>query len=188
MEGTIVDFGCGKKPFKQYFPNQRYVGIDNRYGNPDFVASVFHSPFKNNSADTVICSEVLEHINEPLKVVKEIHRVIKKGGHLYLTVPMYWYQHYQPNDFWRFTQFSLMAILSQFNFRIKYLNRYGGLNYFIACRISETIYNLFRKCFKNKTALVLLAPFQLLLYFYSLLDKYNKKDVAGWVVLAEKMG
>ena len=187
LKGTVVDMGCGKKPFQKYLPDQIYIGVDNSHGNPDIVASVTKVPLEDNYADSIICSEVLEHLPEPMRAMDEIKRLLKTGGHLYLTVPMMWYLHYMPHDYWRFTNFSLLAIMSKYGFKVKYMNRYGGLNYFIACRIGETIYNGLQKFFKQKMALILLAPIQMLLYGYSKLDKWNKRDSAGWVILAEKV-
>jgi len=177
--------GCGNRPFEKYIDGY-YVGVDNSHGKPDVVASVLHAPIKDEVADSVICSEVLEHIHKPMDCLREIHRILKKGGVLYLTVPMYWYQHYQPHDYWRFTMYSLISLISSTGLRVFYMNRYGGLNYFIVCRIVESIYYQLRKWFNSKISLILLAPLQILGYWYSKLDKFNKKDVAGWVVLAKK--
>jgi len=170
----------------KYLPDQKYIGIDNQFGIPDIVANVTNVPLEDESADSVICSEVLEHLPAPMDCVKEMTRVLKTGGNIYITVPMYWYLHYIPNDFWRFTSYSLTAIMDRFGFRITELGRYGGLNYFIASRIGETIYNGFRKIFGKKIALILLVPIQILLYIYSMLDYFNKRDAAGWYLLAEK--
>ena len=46
-------------------------------------------PFKNNSYDAVICSEVLEHVDSPEDSIKELIRVLKPGGILALSVPRY---------------------------------------------------------------------------------------------------
>jgi len=183
LKGKVVDVGCGKKPFKEYFED--YIGVDVT-GSPDIVASVTDLPLKDDSADSVICSEVLEHVSNTPKAMDEISRITKKGGHLYLTVPMYWYLHYIPNDYWRFTCYSLKLIVEKFGFDVKYINRTGGLNFFIANRISETIFDMFNKVFSRRVSLILLVPFQLILYAYSKLDKFNRRDAAGWVLLATK--
>lgn len=185
LEGTVVDIGCGKMPFKKYLPDRDYVGVDDSF-TADIKADATKIPLEDGYADAVICSEVLEHLPQPILAVREIRRLLKAGGHAYITVPMYWPLHYQPRDFWRFTNFSLMTIMAQYDFKIKYMNRYGGLNFFIACRISETVYNLFRKLFSEKISLILLAPIQVILWGYAKLDKFNKRDTAGWVLLAER--
>ena len=185
MKGRVVDLGCGSKPFKQYLDGE-YIGVDNANGTPDIVASVTKVPLEDECADSVICSEVLEHLPQPDLCLKEIVRLLRKDGYVYITVPMYWYLHYMPNDYWRFTNIALISMLTKNGLRIKYLNRYGGLNYFIAARISESIYDQLKKIVNKTIALKLLMPLQILLYWYSLLDKFNKRDTAGWVILAQK--
>jgi 2-polyprenyl-3-methyl-5-hydroxy-6-metoxy-1,4-benzoquinol methylase len=44
-------------------------------------------PFKNDSFDLVICSEVIEHVGDPQKVIKEIRRILKSSGNLIITTP-----------------------------------------------------------------------------------------------------
>lgn len=45
-------------------------------------------PFRANSLDCVICSEVLEHIEKDGEVLKEMNRVLERGGSLFLTCPI----------------------------------------------------------------------------------------------------
>ena len=59
------------------------------------VGSVLHIPFKDNFFDLIICTEVIEHTPDPMKSIPELHRVLKKGGLLVLTVP---------NKFWKFSE------------------------------------------------------------------------------------
>jgi len=53
------------------------------------VGDIDTLPFKNNSYDAVICSEVLEHVDSPEDSIKELIRVLKPGGILALSVPRY---------------------------------------------------------------------------------------------------
>jgi SAM-dependent methyltransferase len=62
----------------------------------------------------VLCTQVLEHVPEPNKVVAEIHRMLKPGGRLLLTVPAIFPQHGSPGDYWRYTPDGLTFMLRDF--------------------------------------------------------------------------
>lgn len=76
-------------------------GNDIRSGwvNADFVkkngVDVVHNfnktpyPFKDNTFDEIDCIEVLEHLNDTVTVIREIHRILKPGGKVKITVPYY---------------------------------------------------------------------------------------------------
>jgi len=75
--------------------------------NPDIVGDVHDLPFEDNSVDAVICMNVLEHVEEPQKAVKEIYRVLKPGGYAYFDAPFIFYYHPMNGyykDFYRFTK------------------------------------------------------------------------------------
>jgi len=171
--------GCGSQPYKEYFSD--YVGVDmpGLTKRPPIEADAKHLPFKNASFDSILCLEVLEHVDSPSKVMREMARVLKKGGVLYLTVPMYWYVHYAPFDFWRFTCYSLLALCQNHGLVVEYLNRTGGLNYFIACRISESLH--------VRLPAWVMKVIDRLLILYARLDKYNYRDAAGWVLRARRV-
>lgn len=63
---------------KKLYPSEKHFGI---------TADSFHLPFSNNSFDCVIASEIIEHVAEPSKFVKELFRVVKKGGSFIVTTP-----------------------------------------------------------------------------------------------------
>ena len=54
------------------------------------AADITNLPFGDNSFDIIICSEVMEHIDEDKKALEELKRTLKPGGQLVLTVPRYW--------------------------------------------------------------------------------------------------
>jgi SAM-dependent methyltransferase len=60
---------------------------DNTWGA--IVADIYHLPFKTNSFDVVICSEVLEHIQDQERAVQEVVRVVRPGRDLVVSVPRY---------------------------------------------------------------------------------------------------
>lgn len=60
-------------------------------------------PVKSGSVDFVICSAVLEHVNDPDAVIAEMHRVLKKGGKAWVDIPFMQPYHESPDDYYRFT-------------------------------------------------------------------------------------
>jgi len=86
--GRILDIGCGSGTYQKTTGKSSYVGCElNRQSlkkatkspNANYIcADATHLPFKDNSFDIVLCSEVLEHLNSPLKAIKELARASKK--------------------------------------------------------------------------------------------------------------
>lgn len=122
VRGKLLDVGCGRRPYeKTYFANaDSYLGTDYLTDRscPDVVASALDLPFDDESFDTVTSTEVLEHVPEPLRALKEMHRVLRQDGILIITVPMHWPRHEVPYDFWRFTYDGLLHLLEESNFQV----------------------------------------------------------------------
>jgi len=124
ISGKILDVGCGTKPYKNIFLYEKYDGleIDTSRTRANGQAEYYYDgqvfPFENDSYDAVLCNQVLEHIFEPSIFLKEINRVLKKGGLLLLTVPFVWDEHEQPYDYTRYTSFGISDILRWHDFKI----------------------------------------------------------------------
>ena len=106
----------GARPF---FPD--CFVIDTLDINPDSKATIIADLCDRNESlipaghyDFVVCTEVLEHTLRPWDAINEIHRVLKKGGVLLLSVPFNFRIHGPLPDCWRFTEHGLRAILDKF--------------------------------------------------------------------------
>jgi SAM-dependent methyltransferase len=120
VEGTILDVGCGAQPFRPLI-NARatYRGIDTAdakahfgYEMPDttyFSGDLW--PVPEQSVNTVLCTETLEHVLDTRRFLAEAHRCLVPGGTLLLTVPFAARWHFIPYDYWRFTPSSLNYLL-----------------------------------------------------------------------------
>lgn len=99
-EQSIIDIGCGEgitlKKLIKKFPDKNIRGIDysrenvgicKKHGLPVKYGSVYDLKIEDNSVDCVIFLEVIEHLNNPRKALKEIHRILKKNGLLILLFP-----------------------------------------------------------------------------------------------------
>ena len=82
LHGRVLDVGCGSMIDRVgYTPGDEYIGTDitkSKYAT--VLADIHKLPFKNESFDTCICNFVLEHVKEPLIVLRECNRVLKWGG------------------------------------------------------------------------------------------------------------
>ena len=104
--GTLLDVGCGNAPYGELIPGWRRVGvnIDAIDARPEVVADGLALPFHDGCVDAVLCSQVIEHVRDPFTLVAELSRVLRPGGTLILTGPMFWSLHEEPHDYWRFTE------------------------------------------------------------------------------------
>jgi SAM-dependent methyltransferase len=69
---------------------------------------------KDESFDIIVCTEVLEHTLQPFDAIKELHRILKKGGTLLLSTPFNFRIHGPLPDCWRFTEHGLLSMLKDF--------------------------------------------------------------------------
>jgi SAM-dependent methyltransferase len=109
----VLDVGCGNKPYADLFVDCLYFGANYSADNasPDIVADAMRLPIASQAIDLVFCSQVIEHVPQPWRLVEECHRVLKPGGSLVLSAPFYWPLHEQPHDYFRFTRYGLESLL-----------------------------------------------------------------------------
>jgi SAM-dependent methyltransferase len=119
-KGTLLDVGCGAQPYRRLLsPDVRYRAIDSAdalehfgYSAPD---TTYYSgsrwPVDDAEIDTVLCTETLEHVLDPVKFLQEAWRCLCPGGQLILTVPFAARWHFIPHDYWRFTPSALRHLL-----------------------------------------------------------------------------
>jgi SAM-dependent methyltransferase len=132
--GLVLDVGCGEKPYRSLLlspPSQAsaYVGVDlpgNPYATPDLEWDGVTLPKPDASVDSVLMTEVLEHCAEPGAVLKEVCRVLRPGGFLFMTVPFIWPMHAIPHDEYRFTPFALERLLKAAGFDAPRIAATGG--------------------------------------------------------------
>ena len=134
--GNLLDLGCGKAPLLGYYAgfvdSATLVDWENSlHENPllDLVADL-NKPLQlgDESYDTVILSDVLEHIAEPQALLSEISRILRSDGSvLLLNVPFYCPIHEEPFDFYRFTRFSLARMCTAVGLEILDISPMGGV-------------------------------------------------------------
>lgn len=109
-----LDLGCGNSPYSKYFPNR--IGLDlEKSKNIDIVGNVHALSFKDKTFDTVLSTELLEHVKNPQKAIDEMKRVLKPNGKLILTTRFIFPLHDTPNDYYRFTKYGLRYLLREWD-------------------------------------------------------------------------
>ena len=85
------------------------------------------SMIENNNYDSAICLEVLEHIPDRYKALKEINRVLKQNGILILSVPHLSRLHEIPNDYYRYTKYGLQVLFNGSCFEVFLIKERAGV-------------------------------------------------------------
>jgi SAM-dependent methyltransferase len=86
--------------------------------HPDIVGDIHAMPFVDNSQEAIICMAVLEHVENPFIAMKEMYRVLQKGGYCFIYVPFLYYYHPEVGyyaDYWRFTKDALKLLSKDFS-------------------------------------------------------------------------
>jgi len=137
LAGKMLDAGCGKMPYKKLILDgenvTEYVGLDiataltyDQAVKPDFTWDGTVMPFMNNTFDSAMATEVLEHCPDPELFLREVSRTLKPGGVFFFTVPFLWNLHEVPHDEYRYTPFSLSRHLKNSGFTDIQIKAMGG--------------------------------------------------------------
>lgn len=182
ISGDLLDVGCGLQPYRPYFGNvssHKACDFNADRGDVDFACPAHSIPLTDQSLDSILCTEVLEHVPDPLAVWNEFHRLLRTGGKVLLTTPMYWPPHELPHDYYRYPEDGLRRLISVSGFELLQIIPRGGawalwgqvtlhaLQRFFPFRFQRSIW--------NKTILAI--------------DRRSKcpRMTMGWTVLARKI-
>jgi SAM-dependent methyltransferase len=112
----ILDVGCGVKPYYPFFADvaSEYVGVD-VVENPaaELLGPVEALPVEDASFDVVLCTQVLEHSDDPAQAVRELRRVTRSGGRVLASTHGVQVYHPSPVDYWRWTHEGLRRLFEQ---------------------------------------------------------------------------
>jgi hypothetical protein len=126
IDKSIIDWGSGSKPVFRYIQHTecKFITIDqNPLIVPDRRSEVhflhdIQKPIDLTQQDIAFCIEVLEHVQEPSKLLENIYWNLKNGGTLYLTAPFQFRIHSE-DDYWRYTVHGLRLLLGKVGFTVK---------------------------------------------------------------------
>ena len=189
FQGKVMDIG-GKKDNKRgaFRPpldkveEWHYCNIDSDTF-PDFECSAESIPVENESYNQVVSCEVLEHLENPIQVLKEACRILKPKGDLILTMPFLVPIHADPFDFQRWTDFKLKSELEDLEFINIDIQPMGGIfavmydNLYMFNNQNTVGQKIARKFLKILSPLILCLDAKV---------RYKNKITTGWCVVAKK--
>lgn len=146
--GKLLDIGCGIKPYEHMAAPyvDEHIGVDHAesfhdQSNVDLSGTAYQIPVSDGSVDCVLCTDVLEHLEEPQKAIDEAFRVLKHGAHAIYTVPLFWHVHESPRDFYRYTEYGLRYLFERSGFEVVEIKALTG---FVFTFGQELVYFLYR--------------------------------------------
>jgi SAM-dependent methyltransferase len=167
LSGSLLDVGCGAKPYQQLFRYSDYIGLDTDNSGHDHKnenVDVYYDgktfPFENDTFNSVLCNQVLEHVFEPDLLLSEVHRVLKDKGTCLFTVPFIWDEHEQPFDYARYSSFGLKYIFEKNGFEILFQAKLVNDLRVVAQLLNAYIYKLSRSIpiVKQLTMVLVMFP------------------------------
>lgn len=189
MKNIVLDVGGGRKRGRFKRPGDaKWIVLDiSRELSPSIMADAQKLPVKSETIDCVKCTELLEHVEYPEIVIKEIIRVLKDGGTLILSVPFNFGIHGDPYDFHRFTDYKLNRMLEN-DFEIRTIKK-QGLYFTVLCyMVKQNITNI-----KSRLRLLLYWTFPLIDILVKLdrtnfvkNSKFMSSFTTGFFVIATK--
>lgn len=178
----VLDAGAGNKPYRQFFLHTNYESTDIKLSDHTFVSNLNNIPKPRNYYDAVINTQVLEHVEDPEKVLKELNRILKKGGKLFLTAPQGWGIHEEPYNYFYFTKYGLEILFKKAGFNIIFINPRGGIFWYLSALISKLPSYLINQINNKRRKMIYLPIYAILkpfcnylipaIFFY--LDKLDK--------------
>lgn len=144
LYGRLLDIGCGEKPKELLVGDlvEEYLGLDHPESlhdktKVDIFGTAYEIPQPDASFDCVLCTAVLEHLEEPESALKEAYRILKPGGFGLYTIPMFWHLHEEPRDFFRYTKHGITHLIRKAGFELVEIQPLSG---FIMTFASEFSY------------------------------------------------
>ena len=180
----ILVAGAGMDPYRRLFPNaQSYLcfDIDGGHENIDVKADAHSMPFRDETCDCVLATEILEHLKEPEKFIDEVYRVLQPGGVVVATIPFMFHQHANPFDYNRPTREALRF----------WFCKYEEVVIFAQGNRAHALSDLISTAFSGRPYLQ--APFVLLRiinHVLAVMDRFMNSNAStaptGYLVVAEK--
>lgn len=117
-DAEILEVGAGHYDHRRYFTANLTTFDADPDQHPDIAGDAHAMPMDDETFDAALAIAVLEHVDNPYQVVREIHRVLKPGGRVLAWIPFYQNVHGFPNDVCRFTTYGMRRLFELGGFEV----------------------------------------------------------------------
>lgn len=150
VKGRLIDLGCGRVPlyaaYKNYVTDNICVDWQNTFHHNEYLDYecdlTQKLPFTEGEFDTIILSDVLEHIPYPEKLWQEMGRILAPNGKVLLNVPFFYWLHEIPYDYYRYTEYALRNFAQDAGFKVLLLKPIGGTPEIMTDMIVKHLYRI----------------------------------------------
>lgn len=174
IRGKVLDIGCGRQLLKKTLLNNgnSYTSLDHPQiykrqrskERPDILADITKIPLKTGTYDSALLFMVLPHLPNPYSGMKEIHRILKNKGMLFITAVENYPGHDLPDDYFRFRLKGLIEICKETGFNVVESQSFGNF-----WEVNSLNFNVFlmqsAKSFLDKTGNIFVTTI-IIVFFY----------------------
>lgn len=187
LHGRLLDLGAGHAKYKGILSEQadQYFAVDIAPGpNIDLVADIHNTGLPDASFDAIVCTQVIEHVKNPFRVLEEIKRLLRPGGVCFISAPFMYPYHPDPEDYFRFSTEGLRSFFNDGQYEIILCGQSGGFFSQLANAIKISFVNRYEGfSFLNGKI------FGQLIHFLTYLDRFYrpKRIYCSSFILAKKI-
>lgn len=189
IQGKVLDAGSGSGKYRDIIKkaSKEYVSLDAYSGEKvDVVGDIMAMPFKNESFDAVVSTQVMEHIEKPWLAMGEIARVLKKGGVCFLSCPFMVPFHPDPSDYFRFSKEGLELLAKSQGLKIVE-SGYCGLFFSVLSEMARfSFFNRYEKKNKSRIRKKIIRIIAKTAAFFDKFVKNNRIIYANSYIVAKK--
>ena len=126
-KSKVLDIGCGENPFYHEDIRGKIISFDlKRTSRTHVIGDAGFVPFKKNTFDSIISMNSFYYFDNPFVSVREISRILKKNGKIFLMMPFVYPVHDAPHDKYRFTEYGIRELFGK-DFEIAEIGVIGGI-------------------------------------------------------------
>jgi len=190
----VLNLGCGDYDRYRHFLERsgKVLNLDVKVSPiVDLIGDAHALPLKDNSVDSILCTQVFEHLLRPHTAICEVARVLKPGGIAVISVPQTNELHEEPFDYFRYTKYALMHLANEAGLELVELMQRGGFWSVLSQSVIRYLierYGGYQRKFANYVLWLFAGIVGRISILLDHIDKSNanRKFALGWTIVLIK--